>query len=104
MAVPEARVADDSKPSCEQIIDVLVDPFVVIDRDFRIVAANRAYRERYGVGPDGVVGRRCHEVSHHSPVPCSRNGEHCPHEEVFRHKRPTQAMHCLLYTSDAADE
>ncbi len=96
-------MADDSKPSCEQIIDVLVDPFVVIDRDFRIVAANRAYRERYGVGPDGVVGRRCHEVSHHSPVPCSRNGEHCPHEEVFRHKRPTQAMH-VHFDRDGAEE
>jgi PAS domain S-box-containing protein len=103
MAVPEVRVADDSKPSCEQIIDIMVDPFVVIDRDFRIVAANRAYRERYGVGPDGVIGRRCHEVSHHSPVPCSRNGEHCPHEEVFRHKRPTQVMH-VHFDRDGVEE
>jgi len=86
-------MADDAKPSCEQIIDIMVDPFVVIDRDFRIVAANRAYRERYGAGPDGVIGRRCHEV----------NGEHCPHEEVFRHKRPTQAMH-VHFDRDGGEE
>ncbi len=81
-------------PTCEQIIDILPDPFVVIDRDYTIVAANRAYRERYGGGyAGGVVGRHCYEVSHHSPVPCSRNGEHCPLEETLRSRCATQVMH-----------
>ncbi|MBZ0071248.1 MAG: sigma 54-interacting transcriptional regulator [Thiohalobacteraceae bacterium] len=92
-----------SKPSCEQIIDIIPDPFVVIDRDYHIVAANRAYRERYGVSDDGVVGRLCHEVSHHSPVPCSHNGEHCPLEEVFLHQRATQVMH-VHFDRDGREE
>ncbi len=92
-----------SKPSCEQIIDIIPDPFVVIDRDYHIVAANRAYRERYGVAEEGVVGRLCHEVSHHSPVPCSHNGEHCPLEEVFTHKRATQVMH-VHFDRDGREE
>ncbi|MBX3614894.1 MAG: sigma 54-interacting transcriptional regulator [Burkholderiaceae bacterium] len=96
-------MAADSKPSCEQIIDIMVDPFVVIDRDYRIVAANRAYRERYGVEPGGVVGRLCHEVSHHSEVPCSRNGEHCPLEEVFERKQATQVMH-VHFDRDGGEE
>jgi PAS domain S-box-containing protein len=100
---PEARMAADSKPSCEQIIDIMVDPFVVIDRDYRIVAANRAYRERYGVEAHGVVGRLCHEVSHHSEVPCSRNGEHCPLEEVFERKQATQVMH-VHFDRDGGEE
>ncbi|HKK13089.1 MAG TPA: sigma 54-interacting transcriptional regulator [Gammaproteobacteria bacterium] len=82
-----------SKPTCEQIIDILPDPFVVIDRDYHIVAANRSYRERYGTGLGDVVGKRCYEVSHHSQVPCSRNGEHCPLEETLRSRQATQVMH-----------
>ena len=45
------------RPSCEQIIDIMPNPFVVIDGDFNIVAANRSYRERYGVEADQIVGR-----------------------------------------------
>ena len=81
------------KPSCEQIIDILPGPFVVIDRDYKILAANLAYQKQYGVEADEVIGRHCYEVSHHSPVPCSQNGEQCPLEEVFATRRPTQVMH-----------
>jgi two-component system response regulator AtoC len=71
-------------PGCEQILDTFPEPFVIIDRDYRIVAANSAYCRHYGVPQSEVLGRRCHEISHHSARPCSRNGEHCPLEEVLR--------------------
>ncbi|MBU1191028.1 MAG: sigma 54-interacting transcriptional regulator [Gammaproteobacteria bacterium] len=96
-------MADHSKPSCEQIIDIIPDPFVVIDRNYRIVAANRNYRERYGMHPEDVVGRRCHEVSHHSDVPCSQNGEHCPLDEILISKQATQVMH-VHFHSDGQEE
>jgi len=91
------------KPSCEQLIDMLPHPFVVIDRQYRIVAANTQYCQRYGVGPEQIVGRRCHEVSHHSSEPCSRHGEHCPLEEVFRTEQPTQVIH-VHYDSQGREE
>lgn len=81
------------KPTCEQIIDILPDPFVVIDREFRIVAANRKYTDRFGMTPEEVVGQLCHKVSHHSDVPCSQHGEHCPLETVFQTGKATQVMH-----------
>lgn len=93
----------DGKPSCEQLIDIIPDPFVVIDRDYRIVAANRNYRERYGMNPEDIVGRRCHEVSHHSSVPCSQNGEHCPLDEILVSRQATQVMH-VHYHSDGREE
>ena len=96
-------MAERHTPSCEQIIDIIPDPFVVIDRNYRIVAANRNYRERYGVNPEDVVGRRCHEVSHHSDVPCSQIGEHCPLDEVLISKQATQAMH-VHYHADGQQE
>jgi two-component system response regulator AtoC len=83
-----------AKPSCEQIINILPDPFVVIDRNYRIMAANAQYRRRYGLGNgDDVVGRFCYEVSHRVDTPCSQHGEHCPLEIVFSTGQSTQVMH-----------
>ncbi|ROR32667.1 sigma-54 interaction domain-containing protein [Inmirania thermothiophila] len=81
------------QPSCRQVLDLLPEPFVVIDRDYRIVAANQAYLRRYGVAAGEVEGRRCHEISHRSQVPCSRNGEICPLETSMATGRPAQVLH-----------
>lgn len=92
-----------SKPTCEQIIDILPGPFVVIDKNYQILAANRAYQKHYGVESEDLVGRHCYEVSHHSKVPCSQHGEQCPLEEVFATRQPTQVMH-IHYDKDNKEE
>jgi transcriptional regulator with PAS, ATPase and Fis domain len=92
-----------AKPSCEQLIDIIPGPFVVIDRNYQILAANKAYQKQYQINSDVVVGRHCYEVSHHSNVPCSQNGEHCPLEEVFRTGQPTQVMH-VHHDHDGGEE
>ena len=92
-----------SKPTCEQIIDILPGPFVVIDKNYQILAANRAYQKHYGVESEDLVGRHCYEVSHHSEVPCSQHGEQCPLEEVFATRQPTQVMH-IHYDKDNKEE
>ncbi len=58
-------------------------PFVVIDKDYRVVAVNKAYEQKYGVTAERVVGMRCYQVSHGIDHPCSVDGEECPHEFVF---------------------
>ena len=69
------------------------EPFVVIDAQYTIVAANRAYAAAYGTAPDGIVGRKCHEVSHRSDEPCHRHGESCPHRSVYATGQATQVVH-----------
>ncbi len=91
------------KPNCEQIIDILPDPFVVIDRDYKILAANRAYRNHYGVENNDLLGRRCYEVSHHANAPCSEQGELCPLEEVLNTGKPCQVVH-VHYNKDNNEE
>jgi len=82
-----------NKPSCEAIISMFPEPFVVIDRHFNIVAANQKYRDHYQVGSTDIVGRHCYEISHAIDRPCSQNGEHCPLEEVVQSGKPTSVMH-----------
>jgi transcriptional regulator with PAS, ATPase and Fis domain len=58
-------------------LEGLPEPRIIVDSDYRVVAANRAYRESYSNGEE-VVGRRCHEVSHGYDRPCDESGETCP--------------------------
>jgi transcriptional regulator with PAS, ATPase and Fis domain len=67
----------------QSVLNIQQNPMVLIDSEYRIIAANRAYQEAYGVQSDEVIGRCCHEISHHSPVPCHMRGEDCPHQAVF---------------------
>ncbi len=91
-------------PSCKQIIDILPDPFVVIDRDYKIMSANQQYMIHYGLSTlDDVVGRHCYELSHHVDSPCSQHGEHCPLETVFETGEATQVMH-VHYDQNGAEE
>jgi two-component system response regulator AtoC len=68
-------------------------PAVIIDENYQIVAANIAYCTSYGIDPKQVVNHRCHEVSHHSAVPCHMNGEDCPHKQVFGTDKPFEVLH-----------
>jgi len=77
----------------QSIIDASENGFVVIDRNYNIVAANKAYCKAYGINSDAIVGHKCHQVSHHSDVPCHLNGEDCPHKQVFATKEPHQVLH-----------
>jgi transcriptional regulator with PAS, ATPase and Fis domain len=87
----------------QSLIDAQDNPFVLIDQDYCVVAANRAYQQAYGVSEEDIVGRKCHQVSHHSEVPCHLNGEDCPHKQVFESRQPHQVLH-IHYDTQAQPE
>jgi two-component system response regulator HydG len=58
-------------------LEGLPEPHILFDRQYRIVAANAAYRRQFSPQAS-VVGRTCYEVSHHFSVPCDQAGESCP--------------------------
>ena len=64
-------------PELASFLEGLPEPRIIVDSDYRVVAANRAYRDRYSSGEE-IVGRRCHEVSHGYDRPCDQSGESCP--------------------------
>lgn len=77
----------------QSIIDATDNGFVVIDKNYNIVAANKAYCNAYGVDSDEIVGKKCHKISHHADVLCHLNGEDCPHKKVFETRAPHQVLH-----------
>jgi two-component system response regulator AtoC len=77
----------------QALINAQENPFVLIDEDYRVVAANSSYQTAYGVDSNAIVGRHCYEISHHRNSPCWQHGETCPHREVFGNHRPCQVLH-----------
>jgi DNA-binding NtrC family response regulator len=64
-------------PELMSFLEGLPEPHILFDTQYRILAANAAYRRQFS--PDrSVVGRHCYEVSHHFSVPCDQSGESCP--------------------------
>lgn len=64
-------------PELTSFLEGLPEPHILFDNQYRILAANAAYRRQFS--PDhSAVGRNCFEVSHRFSVPCDQAGESCP--------------------------
>jgi two-component system response regulator HydG len=74
-----AHVTDLTSPPAELVsfLESQLEPHILCDRQYRILAANSAYRTQTGA-TDDVIGRKCHEVSHRYALPCDQVGETCP--------------------------
>jgi len=64
-------------PELVSYLEGLPEPHILFDRQYRIMAANAAYRGQFSPTAS-VVGRTCYEVSHHFNLPCDQAGESCP--------------------------
>lgn len=73
-------------------LDGLPEPRIVMDADYRIVAANAAYISEFGGGKP-LAGRKCYEVSHHFDVPCDQAGESCPLKQSLEGGEPQRVLH-----------
>ncbi len=71
-------------------------PFVVIDKNYRIVAVNNAYLQAHGAKTEEAIGKMCYQISHGKDRPCAEEGEECPHEHVFTRgeARVCAHIHC----------
>ena len=77
----------------QSVVDTHEKPFVIIDRDFTIVAVNRAYEQAYGSTRDKMVGQHCYQVSHQNDKPCFEFGEDCPHQNLYATGQGCSCLH-----------
>lgn len=73
-------------------MDTLSEPRILVDMEYRILAANSAYRREYEAPPD-LVGRTCFEVSHHYDRPCDQCGESCPLRTALKTGQTSRVLH-----------
>jgi len=86
--------------SSQSQIDLLVSylqqdttPMIVLDTDYRILAANTAYQRQFGTATKPYVGHHCYRISHGYEVPCDQAGEHCPMARAHETKSPDRVLH-----------
>ncbi len=95
--ITERKQAEEKIRESEQfirgILDTVDEGFIVIDRDYRILTANKTYCSQAGLACDEVIGRHCFEISHRTLQPCYEEGEECAVRMVFETGEPHAALH-----------
>jgi len=65
------------------ILESVGEGLIVMDREQRILVANRAYCKLVSAAPADVIGRHCYECSHQTTRPCYELGEECAVQRTF---------------------
>ena len=79
-------------PELISFIESLPEPHILCDREYRVLAANKAYRTSFGA--DKVfVGRTCFDISHRFAAPCDQAGEACPLKQSLRSGQRERVLH-----------
>jgi two-component system cell cycle sensor histidine kinase/response regulator CckA len=95
-AAPGFRLEEDNRQYLallSSVLDGIGEGVVVMDREYRILTANKGYLVQAGSDIEDVVGRHCYEVSHRFDSPCTANGHECPVRIVFETGRSAKALH-----------
>jgi transcriptional regulator with PAS, ATPase and Fis domain len=85
-------MGDNALGELISFLDGLPEPRIVMNAEYRIVAANAAYVRDFG-GGQPITGRACYEVSHHFDVPCDQAGESCPLKQSQKSGSPQRVLH-----------
>ena len=85
-------VAANAPVELVSFLESLSEPHILCDRDYRILAANKAYRDKWE-GQQRIVGRTCYEVSHRYKLPCDQAGESCPLQRSLRSGERERVVH-----------
>ncbi len=72
-----------SEARMRSILNSVDEGFVVVDREYHILAANKAFCNLMEMDEEQVVGGLCYEIARQSTQPCSETGEDCPVLRTF---------------------
>ena len=79
-------------PELVSFLETLPEPHILCDRQYRVLAANTAYRRSFGENKI-FTGRTCFDISHHFNVPCDQAGETCPLQQSLRSGQRERVLH-----------
>lgn len=89
----EKEVLKERVRYLKSLIHNIQESIVVIDREYRITDANKAFIDHAASGDDTIIGKFCYEILHGYDQPCDRYGEECLLRSVFQTKKPGTCLH-----------
>jgi two-component system, cell cycle sensor histidine kinase and response regulator CckA len=75
------------------ILETVDEGFIVVDRDCRILSANRAYCDLVGLPENQVIGHLCHEPPQSEVTQCLEKKDDCPVCRTFETGAAQDALH-----------
>ncbi len=80
------------------LFDGISEEILVLDPDFTIKEANKAFLKRYKLRKADVLGKKCYEVKERSNAPCSYENKPCA---LVRAKETGERVETTYYQKDA---
>jgi PAS domain S-box-containing protein len=95
--ITERKQAEEKIKQSEEfirnILNTVDEGFIVIDKEYRILTANKAYCSQVLLPCDAVIGKYCYAISHNAKRPCYEEGEECAVRHVFETGTAHTAVH-----------
>jgi PAS domain S-box-containing protein len=83
----------ESEKFIYNILETVDEGFIVVDREMKILSANRSFLNTVGMTLENVVGKHCYELTHHANNPCYSVGEDCSVKRTFETGKPHADLH-----------
>lgn len=89
----DIQIISEKEQFLQSLIDAIPDGVRVIDENYFIIKANKAYCEQLHRGMEEVVNTRCHCSSHDNQSPCPSTMLTCPVREIKNTNVPVKTVH-----------
>jgi PAS domain S-box-containing protein len=87
------RALAEGEVKMRTILDSVDEGFIVVDREYRILAANRAFCTMANRSAEQVKGQTCHAILYHADRPCHDTGRPCPVRHTLETGEPNFVTH-----------
>jgi len=77
----------------EKVLNNVHEEIMLIDRNFKIIWANKNVLDKYGTEKTGVISDLCYKVTHNIDHVCKPPHDICPVEEALKTGKPTTELH-----------
>ncbi len=88
----ENRLRETSQ-MLEDLTHGISEHILLLDKDLKILWANKAALELTGIEPNDIIGHCCHNVTHLRDTPCKPPNDPCPVHELLSTGKPTTVFH-----------
>ena len=78
------KMISTSHKEWQETFDSITDMIAILDKDFSIVKANKAFAGYFGFHPRDIIHRKCYEFYHRSAAPLPG----CPHAKTLADRQP----------------
>jgi PAS domain S-box-containing protein len=77
----------------KNVIESVDEGFIVIDPEYKIISANKAYCNQIKMPLEDIIGQYCYEIAHQISVPCYSLGEECSAKHALETEVPWETTH-----------